>query len=79
MDDFKRDDDIQLHFYDLDTYLKDYQKDISLYKDVPENKMPIIVSPSFIKVGYDTKDYKELKQAIITNKKPNQKNYYKRR
>lgn len=79
IDDFKKDDNIQLHVYDLDAHIKEYQKDIRLYKNVPENKAPVIITSSFVKVGYKTDDYQELKNAILTNKKPNKKDYYKRR
>lgn len=79
INDFKKDDNIQLHVYDLDTHIKEYQKDILLYKDVPSNQAPVIMTDSFVKVGYNTDDYQELKKAIITNKKPNKNDYYKRR
>ena len=79
IDDFKDDDNIQLHMIDIDTHIKAYQKDIALYEGLSDNQAPVIMTESFAKAGYSSKDYKVLKKAIISGKKPDLKNYYKRR
>ena len=79
IDDFKDDDNIQLHMIDIDTHIKAYQKDIALYEGLSDNQAPVIMTESFAKAGYKSEDYKVLKKAIISGKKPNLKNYYKRR
>ena len=79
IDDFKDDDNIQLHMIYIDTHIKAYQKDIALYEGLSDNQAPVIMTESFAKAGYSSKDYKVLKKAIISGKKPNLKNYYKRR
>ena len=79
IDDFKDDDNIQLHMIDIDTHIKSYQKDIALYDGLSDNQAPVIITESFAKAGYKSEDYKVLKKAIISGKKPNLNNYYKRR
>ena len=79
IDDFKDDDNIQLHMIDIDTHIKAYKKDIALYVGLSDNQAPVIMTESFAKAGYSSKDYKVLKDAIISGKKPDLKNYYKRR
>lgn len=79
IDDFKDDDHIQLHMIDIDTHIKAYQKDIALYDGLNDNQAPVIMTETFAKAGYSSKDYKVLKKAIISGKKPDLKNYYKRR
>ena len=64
---------------DIDTHVKDYQKDIALYDGLNDNQAPVIMTETFAKAGYSSKDYKVLKNAIISGKKPDLKNYYKRR
>ena len=66
IDDFKDDENVHLHMIDIDTHILAYKKEI-------------IMTESFAKVGYSSKEYKVLKKAIISGKKPNLKNYYKRR
>lgn len=79
IDDFKDDENIQLHMIDIDTHILAYKKDIALYDGLSDNQAPVIMTKSFAKAGYSSKEYKVLKKAIILGKKPNLKNYYKRR
>lgn len=79
IDDFKKDEDIQLHVIDIDTHLKDYQHDLTLYQGLPENQAPVLMTKQFAKAGYQSQDYQTLKKAIIMQKKPNKKDYFKRR
>lgn len=64
---------------DIDTHILAYKKEIALYDGLSDNQAPVIMTESFAKVGYSSKEYKVLKKAIISGKKPNLKNYYKRK
>ena len=64
---------------DIDTHILAYKKDIALYDGLSDNQAPVIMTESFAKAGYSSKEYKVLKKAIILGKKPNLKNDYKSR
>ena len=44
IDDFKDDDNIQLHMIDIDTHIKAYKKDIALYVGLSDNQAPVIMT-----------------------------------
>lgn len=44
-----------------------------MYDGLNDNQAPVIMTETFAKAGYSSKDYKVLKNAIISGKKPDLK------
>ena len=48
---------------DIDTHILAYKKDIALYDGLSDNQAPVIMTESFAKAGYSSKEYKVLKKS----------------